>query len=76
MSTIQTVHPLTFALATALITPKLLIHIFIGSRMAAIARSGGKMSAGTKALNWGSIIGGAVIGAFTGWYIYKKYAAH
>jgi hypothetical protein len=73
MSTFKTVNPLQFALATALVTPKLLVHIFIGSRMAAIARSGEKMTAGTKAINWISIIGGAVIGAFTGWYIYKKY---
>jgi hypothetical protein len=73
MSTIETVHPLMYAAATALVTPKLLIHIFIGSRMAAIGRSGEQMSAGAKALNWISIIGGGVIGAFTGWYIYRKY---
>jgi len=72
MSTIHTVHPAMYALATALVTPKLFIHAFIGSRLAAIARSGGKMSVGTKAVNWVSIIGGATIGAFTGWYIYQK----
>jgi len=72
MSTFQTVHPMMYALATAIVTPKLLVHIFIGSRMAAIARSGEEMSAGTKAINWISIIGGAVIGAFTGWYIYQR----
>lgn len=83
-----------FALATALVTPKLLIHIFIGSRLAAIAKSGEKMvsqfltafsskfsnadpeavqDAGTKAINWMSIILGMIIGAGTGWLIYRRY---
>merc|ERR1711939_569873 len=51
MSTFPTVHPAMYAAATALITPKLLIHTFIGSRLAAIANSDEEMSAGTKALN-------------------------
>lgn len=72
MSTFDTVKPLTFTLATALVTPKLLIHIFIGTRLAAIAKSGEKMDAMTKAINWGSIIVGAIIGALTGFFIYKR----
>jgi len=72
MSTLPTVHPLMYAAATAIVSPKLLIHAFIGSRLAAIAKSGEKMSAGTKAINWASIIGGAMLGAFTGWYIYQR----
>lgn len=72
MSTFPTVHPAMYALATTLITPKLLIHVFIGSRLAAIARSGEKMTAGTRAVNYASIAIGAVVGAFTGWYIYRK----
>lgn len=72
LSTIPTVHPVIFALATAAITPKLFIHVFIGSRLAAIARDGEKMSAGTKALNIISIIVGMVVGTITGIYIYRK----
>ena len=73
ISTFPTVQPQMYALATAIVTPKLLIHIFIGSRLAAIAKSGGKMDSGTKAINWASIIGGAIIGAVTGWLIYRRY---
>jgi len=62
-----------FALATAAATPRLLIAIFIGSRLAVIAKSGEKMDAGTKAINWISIIFGVVLGGLTGWLIYKRY---
>ena len=72
MSMFPTVHPAMYALATTMITPKLFIHVFIGSRLAAIARSGGQMSAGTRAVNYTSIAIGALVGAFTGWYIYRK----
>lgn len=61
-----------FALATAIVTPKLLIHVFIGSRLAAIAKSGDKMDATTKAINWASIIGGLIMGAVTAWLIYSR----
>ena len=72
MSTFATVNPLAFTLATAIVTPKLLVHVFIGSRLAVIAKSGEKMAASTKAINWGSIICGAMFGALTAWFIYQK----
>lgn len=72
MSTFPTVEPSAYALATALITPKLLIHVFIGSRLAEIAKNKGEMSAGTKALNWASIAFFGVLGASVGWFIYQK----
>jgi uncharacterized membrane protein YdjX (TVP38/TMEM64 family) len=72
MSTFPTVHPLSFALATAIASPKLLIHVFIGSRLALIAKNGGKKDAGTKAINYASIIIGSLIGAGVGWFIYQK----
>ena len=72
MSTFPTVHPAMYALATAIITPKLLVHVFIGSRLAAIANSGGQMSAGTRAINYVSIAVGVTVGIVTGWYIYQK----
>jgi uncharacterized membrane protein YdjX (TVP38/TMEM64 family) len=72
MSTFPSVHPAMYALATAIITPKLLVHVFIGSRLAAIAKSGEKMSAGTRAINYVSIAVGVAVGVVTGWYIYQK----
>ena len=72
MSTFPTVQPSAYALATAIITPKLLIHVFIGSRLAKIAKNKGEMSAGTKALNWASIIFFGILGASVGWIIYRK----
>jgi uncharacterized membrane protein YdjX (TVP38/TMEM64 family) len=72
MSTFPTVHPAMYALATAIITPKLLVHVFIGSRIAAIAKEGGQMSAGTRAINYISIAVGVTVGIVTGWYIYQK----
>jgi uncharacterized membrane protein YdjX (TVP38/TMEM64 family) len=72
MSTFPTVHPLSFALATAIASPKLLIHVFIGSRMAAIGEQGGKMDTSTKIVNWASIIIGGTLGVAVGYIIYQK----
>lgn len=73
ISTFPTVEPLMFAIATAAATPRLLIAVFIGSRLAVIAKSGGKMDNGTKVVNWASIILGVTLGGLTGWLIYKRY---
>ncbi|MCJ1393838.1 Tlg2-vesicle protein [Xylographa bjoerkii] len=75
MATIPTISPLIFALATAIASPKLLIHVFIGSRLAAIAKDGDKSDPLGKAVNWASIIGGMIIGAVTGWLIYSRTVA-
>lgn len=75
ISTFPTVQPLMFALATAAATPKLLIAVFIGSRLAVIAKSGEKMDTRTKAINWASIIFGVILGGLTGWLIYKRYTS-
>ncbi|KAG8526962.1 uncharacterized protein KY384_008391 [Bacidia gigantensis] len=72
ISTFPTVQPLMFAVATAAATPKLLIAVFVGSRLAAIAKSGEKMDASTKAINWASIIFGVLLGVVTGWLIYTR----
>lgn len=72
MSTFPTVHPLSFALATLIATPKLLIHVFIGSRLANLAEGGEKMDASTKAINYASIIIGGVIGVAVGYMIYQR----
>ena len=72
MSTVPTVSPLSYALATAIITPKLLIHIFIGTRLAALAKNGGKMDTGTKLVNYASIAFSSILGAATAWFIYQR----
>lgn len=72
MSTFPTVHPLSFALATAIASPRLLIHVFIGSRLGALAEDGDTMDAGTKAVNYASIIGGGILGVLVGWSIYQR----
>ncbi|CAG8957908.1 hypothetical protein HYFRA_00000249 [Hymenoscyphus fraxineus] len=72
ISTFPTVHPLSFALATALTSPKLLIHVFIGSRLQVIAETGEKMSPGTKAINYASMIIGGMLGAAVGYIIYNR----
>lgn len=72
ISTVPTVQPLVFALATAIASPKLMIHILVGSRLAAIAKSREKMDAGTKAINYASIVGGLILGVATGFLIYQR----
>lgn len=73
ISTFPSVHPLMYGLATAIVSPKFLVPAFIGSRLRVLARDGGEMSAGSKAINIISIIVSICVGIFTGWYIYKRY---
>jgi uncharacterized membrane protein YdjX (TVP38/TMEM64 family) len=72
MSTFPTVHPLKYGLATAIITPKLLVGPFIGSRLRILSDNNEQMSTGAKAVNIISVIVSISIGIFTGWYIYRK----
>ncbi|KKP00794.1 hypothetical protein THAR02_07089 [Trichoderma harzianum] len=72
LATIPSISPLSFVISTALSTPKLLIHIFIGSRLAIIAEQGDAMSLRDKIVNYtGMFIGGA-IGAAAGFIIYRR----
>lgn len=72
MSTFPTVQPFSFALATLVASPKLLIHVFIGSRLADIAERGGTMDISTRIINYASIILGMTLGGVVGWVIYQK----
>lgn len=72
MSTFPTVQPLSFALATLIASPKLLIHVFIGSRLADIAERGGTMDMSTRIINYSSIILGVTLGGVVGFVIYRK----
>ncbi|KAJ5168145.1 uncharacterized protein N7482_003739 [Penicillium canariense] len=72
VSTFPTVQPLKYGLATAIISPKLLVPAFIGSRLRLLSEKGEEMSAGTKAINIISIIVTVCVGGFTGYYIYNR----
>jgi hypothetical protein len=72
IATFPTVHWGAFAGATAIVSPKLMLHIFIGSQLEKIAESGGKMPPKAKALSYISIAIGAAAGAGTAWFMYKK----
>ncbi|KAF3388930.1 Golgi apparatus membrane protein [Penicillium rolfsii] len=72
VSTFPTVQPLMYGLATAIISPKLLVPAFIGSRLRLLSEKGEEMSAGSKAINIISIIVTVSIGIFTGYYIYNR----
>ncbi|KAL6908459.1 hypothetical protein GGI43DRAFT_144428 [Trichoderma evansii] len=72
LATIPSISPLSFVISTALSTPKLLIHIFIGSRLAIIAEQGDKMTTHDKMINYASMIIGGAIGAAAGIIIYRR----
>lgn len=64
-----------FVIATSIMTLKLLIPIFVGTRLAAIAKDKDKKDPTANAINWISIVGGLIFGIVTGWLIYKKTVA-
>lgn len=72
LATIPSIQPASFALATALASPKLLVHIFIGSRLALLAEAGDTMSFGDRVVNYLSMGVGATVGAGVGYVIYRR----
>jgi hypothetical protein len=53
-------------------SPKLLVHVFIGSRLALLAEHGDTMTGHDKAINYLSMILGGVIGITVGVVIYRR----
>ncbi|RYP34965.1 hypothetical protein DL767_004042 [Monosporascus sp. MG133] len=72
LATIPSISPLGFALATAVATPKLLVHVFIGSRLAKLAESGDKMTVGDKTVNYLSMLVGSAVGLVVGLVVYRR----
>ncbi|KFH47913.1 Golgi apparatus membrane protein-like protein [Hapsidospora chrysogenum ATCC 11550] len=72
LATIPSISPLAFTISTALSSPKLLVHVFIGSRLAILAENGDKLSFGDRLVNYLSILLGAAVGITVGWVIYKR----
>ncbi|KAL2270123.1 hypothetical protein VTJ83DRAFT_2307 [Remersonia thermophila] len=61
-----------FVLATAAATPKLLIHVFIGSRLALLADSGDAMTGLDRFINYASMVVFGLLGFFVGLLIYRR----
>ncbi|KAI0140953.1 hypothetical protein F4776DRAFT_661777 [Hypoxylon sp. NC0597] len=72
LATIPSITPLCFAIATTMATPKLLVHVFIGSRLALLAETGDKMSVGDKVVNYMSMLLGSVLGIALSLFIYRR----
>ncbi|KAB5580320.1 hypothetical protein GE09DRAFT_1081744 [Coniochaeta sp. 2T2.1] len=72
LATIPSVSVGGFALGTLFATPKLLVHVFIGSRLAKLAEEGDTMSSGDKAINYASMAVGGIVGTVVGWVIYRR----
>jgi len=74
IATVPTVSWPTFMLASALASPKLLIHVFVGSRLAAIAGEvgEGENDGRDRLLNWASVGISMAFGAATAWVIYRQ----
>lgn len=71
LATIPNISPLSFAAATALATPKLLVHVFIGSRLAQLAEDD-DMSTGDKIINYTGMLVGALVGMGIGLFVYRR----
>lgn len=72
ISTIPTVQWPQFMAATAAASPKLFLHVFVGSQLGRIADGQNKMDAKTKAISYLSIAIGLFAGIATGWIMYTK----
>ncbi|KAH8890973.1 hypothetical protein GQ53DRAFT_688105 [Thozetella sp. PMI_491] len=72
LSTIPTIRAWMFAAATAIATPKLAVHVFIGDQLRRLAKGGDTMSARDRAINYISIALGVILGFVLGLVIYKR----
>ncbi|KAF2146698.1 uncharacterized protein K452DRAFT_241714 [Aplosporella prunicola CBS 121167] len=75
IATFPTVHWAAFMFATALVSPKLLLHVFVGAKIGELAEHGGEMDAKTKAISYVSIVIGLAAGVLTGWLMYRQTSA-
>ncbi|KZP32856.1 Golgi apparatus membrane protein TVP38 [Athelia psychrophila] len=77
-SSIEAVALWQFIVATFFIYPKLLLHIFIGSRAAALAdgEQRSHMDTQTKVMNAAFIVAGILVGATSSWFVYRAMQKH
>ncbi|KAJ2904716.1 hypothetical protein MKZ38_007334 [Zalerion maritima] len=72
LAQVPSIKPWAFGLATGLSSPKLLVHVFIGSRLALLADEGDTMSTGDKVVNYISMGIGGIVGLTVGWLVYRR----
>ncbi|KAK4132444.1 hypothetical protein BT67DRAFT_336937, partial [Trichocladium antarcticum] len=72
LATVGSISVGRFALATACATPKLFVHVFIGSRLALLAESGDKMTGWDLAINYASMGVFGLLGFAVGVFIYRR----
>ncbi|KIK65363.1 hypothetical protein GYMLUDRAFT_38810 [Collybiopsis luxurians FD-317 M1] len=72
-ASIESVKLWQFMVATSFLSPKLLLHAFIGSRMAALSDGDQRqeMDTSTKVLNGLLVGGGIVIAVLASWLVYR-----
>ncbi|GLB33709.1 putative SNARE associated Golgi protein [Lyophyllum shimeji] len=77
-ASIRAVKLWQFVTATFFIFPKLALHVFIGSRIAALSDGDqrGHMDTQTKVINGLLIVGGIVVAVFTSWMVYNMVQKH
>jgi len=77
-ASIEVVSLWQFVFATLFIFPKLTLHTFVGSRMAALSDGDqrGRMDTHTKVLNGIFVAGGLFIAIFASWLIYYLIQGH
>ncbi|RDB22457.1 Golgi apparatus membrane protein TVP38 [Hypsizygus marmoreus] len=77
-ASIEAVALWQFVTATLFVLPKLLLHVFIGSRIAALSDGDqrGHMDTQTKLINGLLIAGGIVLVVFTSWSVYNMVQKH
>lgn len=72
LATIPSIDVASFALGTALSTPKLLVHTFIGSRLAYILEKGDELTTKDKLINYSGMAVGGIVGTVVGLLIYRR----
>ncbi|KAJ3987197.1 Golgi apparatus membrane protein TVP38 [Lentinula detonsa] len=77
-ASIQSVALWQFVVATAFVFPKLLLHAFIGSRMAALSDGNQReeMDTSTKILNGCLVGGGILVAVLASWLVYRLVQNH
>jgi hypothetical protein len=73
LASIPTVTPLSFFLATAAATPKLILHVWVGAQMAALGEAGETTADWkTKIVSYIGIAIASIAGTGTGYYIWVR----
>ncbi|KAL2156938.1 hypothetical protein VTH06DRAFT_1873, partial [Thermothelomyces fergusii] len=72
LATVGSIGLARFTLATAVATPKLLVHVFIGSRLALLAESGDEMGWADRAVNYVSMLVFGAVGFAVGVSVYRR----